>query len=63
MQVLRYCFEPAVVPLWPSPRGVPSAADIPECSLCGSPRQFEFQVPTGAARVSMSPDKRCPSNS
>lgn len=43
-QVLRYCFEPEAVPLWPSPDGVPSSLDIPECSLCGSPRQFEFQV-------------------
>lgn len=43
-QVLRYCFEPEAVPLWPSFEGVPSAADIPECTACGSPRQFEFQV-------------------
>jgi pre-rRNA-processing protein TSR4 len=43
-QVLRYCHDPAAVPLWPSTRGIPSAADIPECENCGAPRQFEFQA-------------------
>ncbi len=43
-QVIRYCFDPGATPLWPAEQPVPSAADIPECQLCGNPRQFEFQV-------------------
>jgi len=58
-QVLRYCHDPAAVPLWPSPDGIPSAADIPECSSCGAPRQFEFQVCTDCTRVAM---PRLPAN-
>jgi pre-rRNA-processing protein TSR4 len=43
-QCLRYCFDAAAQPLWPSSKNVPGPADIPPCERCGSPRQFEFQV-------------------
>ena len=43
-QVIRYCFDPAATPLWPAEAPVAASADIPECELCGTPRQFEFQV-------------------
>lgn len=43
-QCLRYCFDPAAKPLWPSRKNVPGPADIPNCERCGAPRQFEFQV-------------------
>ncbi|EPS59292.1 hypothetical protein M569_15516, partial [Genlisea aurea] len=42
-QVLRYCSSQAK-PLWPGSGGQPSKYDIPNCSHCGGPRRFEFQV-------------------
>ena len=44
LQVIRYCFDPAAMPLWPAEAPVPAASDVPECEHCGTPRQFEFQV-------------------
>lgn len=43
-QVVRYCRQQGAQPLWPQLAPVPSADDIPCCSRCGAPRQFEFQV-------------------
>ncbi|KAL4421136.1 hypothetical protein ABPG77_001531 [Micractinium sp. CCAP 211/92] len=43
-QCLRYCFDAAAKPLWPSSKNIPGPADIPICERCGAPRQFEFQV-------------------
>lgn len=43
-QCLRYCFDAAAKPLWPSSKNIPGPADIPSCERCGAPRQFEFQV-------------------
>ncbi|KAF2325128.1 hypothetical protein GH714_022927 [Hevea brasiliensis] len=43
-QVLRYCRNANAKPLWPTSSGRPSKDDIPNCSYCGSPSDFEFQV-------------------
>ncbi|KAG9159030.1 hypothetical protein Leryth_018576 [Lithospermum erythrorhizon] len=43
-QVLRYLREPKAKPLLPMSSGRPSRADIPNCTHCGKPRSFEFQV-------------------
>ncbi|XP_057474564.1 uncharacterized protein LOC130762755 [Actinidia eriantha] len=43
-QVLRYCRIERVKPLWPMSSGRPSKTDIPNCSYCGGPRCFEFQI-------------------
>ncbi|KAK3432593.1 hypothetical protein EUGRSUZ_D00103 [Eucalyptus grandis] len=43
-RTLRYCRNVCSKPLWPISSGQPSAADIPNCSYCGKPRCFEFQV-------------------
>lgn len=40
----RYCRNVCSRPLWPMSSGQPSTADIPNCSYCGKPRCFEFQV-------------------
>ncbi|KAK4742807.1 hypothetical protein SAY87_000808 [Trapa incisa] len=43
-QILRYCRNVSMKPLWPMSSGQPSRADIPRCSSCGAPRCFELQV-------------------
>ncbi|KAG8657287.1 programmed cell death protein 2 isoform X1 [Manihot esculenta] len=43
-QVLRYCRNANARPLWPMSSGRPSKDDIPNCSYCGSPSDFEFQI-------------------
>ncbi|KAI8574791.1 hypothetical protein RHMOL_Rhmol01G0381200 [Rhododendron molle] len=43
-QVLRYCRFERAKPLWPMSSGRPSKNDIPNCSYCGGPRGFEFQI-------------------
>ncbi|KAL6978349.1 hypothetical protein U1Q18_020018 [Sarracenia purpurea var. burkii] len=43
-QVLRYCKYERAKPLWPMSGGQPSNTDIPNCSYCGGPRGFEFQI-------------------
>lgn len=43
-QVLRYCRNASAKPLWPLSSGQPSKADIPNCSYCGGPSDFEFQI-------------------
>ncbi|XP_034932702.1 uncharacterized protein [Populus alba] len=43
-QVLRYCRNASAKPLWPMSSGQPSKADIPNCSYCGGPSDFEFQI-------------------
>ncbi|XP_021889230.1 programmed cell death protein 2 [Carica papaya] len=43
-QVLRYCRHANAKPLWPMSSGRPSKADIPKCSFCGGPLNFEFQI-------------------
>ncbi|KAJ6870951.1 hypothetical protein NC652_036579 [Populus alba x Populus x berolinensis] len=43
-QVLRYCRNASAKPLWPMASGQPSKADIPNCSYCGGPSDFEFQI-------------------
>uniref|UniRef100_A0A2C9VUD4 Programmed cell death protein 2 C-terminal domain-containing protein n=1 Tax=Manihot esculenta TaxID=3983 RepID=A0A2C9VUD4_MANES len=43
-QVLRYCRNANARPLWPMSSGRPSKDDIPHCSYCGSPSDFEFQI-------------------
>lgn len=43
-QCLRYCFDAAARPLWPSCKHIPAPGDIPPCEHCGAPRKFEFQV-------------------
>lgn len=43
-QVLRYCRFDRAKPLWPMSSGRPSKNDIPNCSYCGGPRGFEFQI-------------------
>ncbi|PSR94735.1 Programmed cell death protein [Actinidia chinensis var. chinensis] len=40
----RYCRIERVKPLWPMSSGRPSKTDIPNCSYCGGPRCFEFQI-------------------
>jgi len=42
-QCVRYCFEPAAEPLWPSSAGR-APREVPPCALCGAPRQFEYQL-------------------
>ncbi|GLU16805.1 hypothetical protein SLE2022_332190 [Rubroshorea leprosula] len=43
-QVLRYCRSAKARPLWPMSSGRPSQTNIPNCSYCGGPLCFEFQV-------------------
>lgn len=43
-QVLRYLRDPKAKPLLPMSSGRPSRTDIPNCTHCGKPRSFEFQV-------------------
>lgn len=43
-QVLRYCRNASAKPLWPLSSGQPSKTDIPNCSYCGGPSDFEFQI-------------------
>ncbi|KAJ0054148.1 hypothetical protein Pint_00924 [Pistacia integerrima] len=43
-QVLRYCRSVSAKALWPMSSGRPSKGDIPNCSYCGGPRCFEFQI-------------------
>ncbi|CAK7348356.1 unnamed protein product [Dovyalis caffra] len=43
-QVLRYCRNASAKPLWSLSSGQPSVADIPNCSYCGGPSDFEFQI-------------------
>ncbi|XP_031288017.1 programmed cell death protein 2 [Pistacia vera] len=43
-QVLRYCRNASAQALWPMSSGRPSKGDIPNCSYCGGPRCFEFQI-------------------
>ncbi|KAJ0111228.1 hypothetical protein Patl1_00942 [Pistacia atlantica] len=43
-QVLRYCRNASAKALWPMSSGRPSKGDIPNCSCCGGPRCFEFQI-------------------
>ncbi|XP_047312935.1 programmed cell death protein 2 [Impatiens glandulifera] len=43
-QIMRYCRHEKAKPLWPMHSGRPSKADIPNCSSCGGPRAFEFQI-------------------
>lgn len=37
-QVLRYCFDGELAPLWPSRFPVPAAGDVPPCCRCGAER-------------------------
>ncbi|KAG6736379.1 hypothetical protein POTOM_060874 [Populus tomentosa] len=39
-----YCRNASAKPLWPMASGQPSKADIPNCSYCGGPSDFEFQI-------------------
>ncbi|KAG5567784.1 hypothetical protein RHGRI_003086 [Rhododendron griersonianum] len=41
---IRYCRFERAKPLWPMSSGRPSKNDIPNCSYCGGPRGFEFQI-------------------
>ncbi|RWW34409.1 hypothetical protein GW17_00000821 [Ensete ventricosum] len=43
-QVLRYCRDPKVKPLWPLSIGCPSVANIPKCNYCNGPICYEFQI-------------------
>uniref|UniRef100_M8BQJ3 Programmed cell death protein 2 n=1 Tax=Aegilops tauschii TaxID=37682 RepID=M8BQJ3_AEGTA len=43
-QVLRYCRDPNVKPLWALSAGRPSNPDIPSCSYCKGPLCYEFQI-------------------
>ncbi|XP_044491756.1 programmed cell death protein 2-like [Mangifera indica] len=43
-QVLRYCRGVGAKALWPMSSGRPTKNDIPNCSYCGGPRCFEFQI-------------------
>ena len=44
-QVLRYCYDPGAVPLWPVARPrPPPGSEVPCCPHCGAARRFEFQV-------------------
>ncbi|CAM6096376.1 unnamed protein product [Calypogeia fissa] len=43
-QVLWYLRSSDAKPLWPKLDGQPKPSDIPVCSLCGSERNFEFQI-------------------
>ncbi|PVV02325.1 hypothetical protein BB560_003223 [Smittium megazygosporum] len=47
-QILRYSrnpeFDEDCKPLWVNDLGKPEPKDIPNCELCGSKREFEFQI-------------------
>eukprot|EP01018_Ginkgo_biloba_P009173 Gb_23348 [translate_table: standard] len=43
-QVLRYCRSKKAKPLLPRLEGQPQNTDIPNCTVCGTPRYFEFQI-------------------
>nr|XP_010918797.1 programmed cell death protein 2 isoform X1 [Elaeis guineensis]XP_010918798.1 programmed cell death protein 2 isoform X1 [Elaeis guineensis]XP_010918799.1 programmed cell death protein 2 isoform X1 [Elaeis guineensis] len=43
-QVLRYCRDLKVKPLWPLSVGRPSEAHLPKCNYCKGPLCYEFQI-------------------
>ena len=43
-QVLRYCWDNEMAPLWPSEQNRLDKKDVPKCARCGSQRIFEFQI-------------------